>query len=67
MPWPGYPDSNSESLAEHIFLPDFAFVVYRRGTTMDLTAAAHTQTAFSSQFDVVRALRWRSDENEAAA
>jgi hypothetical protein len=24
------------SLAEHIFLPDLAFVVYRRGTTMDL-------------------------------
>src|SRR5262249_32679650 len=24
------------SMAEHIFLPDLAFVVYRRGTTMDL-------------------------------
>jgi hypothetical protein len=24
------------SLAEHVFLPDLAFVIYRRGTTMDL-------------------------------
>ncbi len=24
------------SMAEHVFLPDLAFVVYRRGTTMDL-------------------------------
>jgi hypothetical protein len=24
------------SLTEHIFLPDLAFVIYRRGTTMDL-------------------------------
>jgi hypothetical protein len=30
------PAPAAASLAEHIFLPDLAFVVYRRGTTMDL-------------------------------
>jgi hypothetical protein len=39
------------SLAEHIFLPDLAFVVYRRGTTMDLgylSSAWRMATNFAS-------------------